>query len=260
MAEVNVISRAAWGARYAPSSTVASTSRVAFMVHHTVSVPKSHDDCPSLLRQIERQHHGQWGYSIGYNLLACPHGSVYEGCGIGRRGQHCPNWNTKAVGVALLGDGRQAVPAEAKAAFKGVYVWLSDLWGRYLEPLGHRDKRQTECPGSVLYQWAKSELITWPGPIPTPQPSPPTHFPGDAMTRHDFQIALDDKGRGYNDLPVPKPKLVSVVINGNNPQSSGWRRGFNEPEALSIGAATRVVVKAEEPGSGTIDVSAWVAD
>jgi N-acetylmuramoyl-L-alanine amidase len=41
---------------------------------------------------------------IGYNFVVGEDGLVYEGRGWGRVGAHAVNWNSRSIGIAVIGD------------------------------------------------------------------------------------------------------------------------------------------------------------
>lgn len=143
--------RSGWGARYRPDRHIPITSRTELFVHHTVVGPMDHSECDDYLRRIERQHHDQWNFSVGYNDLFCSHLVLYEGCGRDARGQHCPRHNTYGLGLAFMLDGRNPLPAGIGEAIRWYWDLSSNSAGRRLVLFGHRDKRATACPGNRLY-------------------------------------------------------------------------------------------------------------
>lgn len=169
-----MVPRREWGAKYSPDVSIALSKRTEMLVHHTViMVPNNdHSRCDDTIRAIELDHHKQWGFSVGYNLLECPHRVLYEGCGINKRGQHCPNHNTSAFGVAFLGDGRLQLPEGLVCDLHTIWDELSNLRGMrlYLNP--HRKFRATNCPGDILAERTYAGLPCMVAPAPQPQPDP----------------------------------------------------------------------------------------
>lgn len=119
------------------------------------------------------------------------------------------------------------------------------------KPLG------VEAPGTQAGQ-GEARLEVESRPLTTE----PIHYPEDAMKSHPLAIDIDANGNGYNDLPgVPAAKVTSVVVNGADPQTAGrYTRGFSGPEVLDAGGVARVVLKANEPGKGRIDLTVWAVD
>jgi hypothetical protein len=175
----DLILRHEWGAKYGVDRMLALSQKTEMHVHHTVIKCPGSGKCDDTLRLIESQHHNQWGYSLGYNILRC-HDGFFEGCGVLRRGQHCPNHNTSSFGVAYVGDGREPLPAyfgyDLGDDLKRVWDELSNRRGRRLYLYGHRDHRATLCPGDTLYHevhYGFPSVGQAPAPAPTPTPTPP---------------------------------------------------------------------------------------
>lgn len=133
--------------------------RTEFYVHHPAMEPVSHDKCDDQVRQIQRLHIAKDWDDIGYNDLVCSHGEHFEGRGSGFTGAHCPGHNRSAVGICVLVNGDNPVPQKALAKVRELYDIYSWSAGRLLLQRGHRDGKQTHCPGDWLYDWVRSGMI-----------------------------------------------------------------------------------------------------
>lgn len=117
-----------------------------------------HGDCPGLVRSMQDFHMDSNGWSdLGYSLVCCRHGHVYEGRGIGVRGAHAGTsdigGNDRWYGVqAMIGQG-DTITAELLAGLVDAiaYCRRGGAGGRIN---GHRDHHATDCPGDQLYAWA----------------------------------------------------------------------------------------------------------
>lgn len=167
-------SRAQWGHPQAGSpggNSVALATRDEFMAHYSTGQELGRDDCARWVLEIYRFHTGparDWA-DIGYNFLICKHGDVFEGRGWGKAGAHCPNHNTRAIGVCFLGNddpGVTDVTEAAKIAFRDLYDQAVAKCGP-LDKMGHRDGKSTACPGDELYAWITSGMpLTYtPAPV-----------------------------------------------------------------------------------------------
>jgi len=129
------------------------------IVHHTVR-PHLYPDATidtelEAVRAIERHHVEVNGWNaVGYSFLVAPSGTVFEGRGWSRRGAHCPGWNGKSIGLALIIDGTKDEPPPAMIdsarALLAYGVDAGHLFRDYTVH-GHRDHRDTECPGDLVY-------------------------------------------------------------------------------------------------------------
>ncbi|MFC4565589.1 peptidoglycan recognition family protein [Nocardiopsis mangrovi] len=167
-----------WPAEFYPVQTIT--------VHHTAMAVG--DDPAAAVRAVYQLHAVEqaWG-DIGYHLLIDPDGNVYEGRhsgeddipvfdgppdGTGARpvtAGHVAGFNSGNIGICLLGDFTEALPAQAAqdslvevlsvlCAYTGVHP-TDDV--DYVNPVNdqtitvqgisrHRDWLDTECPGNTF--------------------------------------------------------------------------------------------------------------
>lgn len=157
---MSFITRAQWGhprASVPAGSRVDLATRDEFMAHYSTGQELGREKCDAWVREIQRFHTGperEWD-DIGYNFLVCKHGDIFEGRGWLRSGAHCPNHNTRAIGVCFLGNddpGIADVTESAKIAFRDLFDQGVAKCGP-LRKMGHRDGKDTRCPGDELYDW-----------------------------------------------------------------------------------------------------------
>ena len=121
----------------------------AALVHHSASAPGAQGGWPAELARHARyhiRHHGWPG--LGYHYAVAPDGQCFKCNALSRIGYHCPGWNTRGVGIVLLGDFTAAGPAaEALAALAALLGELRRLPGLRLLK-AHRECRATACPGA----------------------------------------------------------------------------------------------------------------
>lgn len=145
---MQIVSRKGWGARAAEAGVNYTTwrSRTAFMVHHSGG-PASQTP-----RQIQ-----DWGMDgrrfsdVSYNFLIDQRGQVYAGRGWLAVGAHCKGWNTKALGVCVIGNNQMS--AAVKAALRELYAEATRRKGKALDAMVHSDGDSTGCPGAKLRGW-----------------------------------------------------------------------------------------------------------
>ncbi|KAF2891552.1 hypothetical protein ILUMI_14621, partial [Ignelater luminosus] len=94
-------------------------------------------------------------------------GNVYEGRGWGKTGAHAPDFNSKSIGICVIGTFTSKLPnAVALKAVKDLIscgVSQGKIKTGY-KLLGHRQAKATECPGNKFYE----EIKTWPNWTPNP--------------------------------------------------------------------------------------------
>jgi putative cell wall-binding protein len=177
-----IVTRAGWGADESISSGPSVASTVTHVVvHHTASTNSySAAEAPAQVRGFQRYHVLSNGWSdIGYNFLIDRYGVIYEG----RRGSidqavigaHAAGFNTRSIGVSLIGDFTSQAPTSAAlASLRRLLAWKMGAYG--IDPTdtvsitsggspkyaagtrvdlptisGHRDTGLTSCPGWKLY-------------------------------------------------------------------------------------------------------------
>ncbi|MGP3947164.1 peptidoglycan recognition protein family protein [Streptomyces sp. 7N604] len=127
-------------------------------MHYTGSfeLDYRHFECRLRVRSIQDKHMdtGEKYADIGYYLLVCKHGVVFEGRG--KNAQNAANGNPElnrshfAV-CALTGHkGYTDVPQAMITGLQDAIAYLR-RHGAGWEIAGHRDGYATECPGDLLY-------------------------------------------------------------------------------------------------------------
>ncbi|KAF3428666.1 hypothetical protein E2986_14107 [Frieseomelitta varia] len=188
----NIISRSQWGARR-PSSVrnLAEDPAPFVVIHHSDSDSCiTQAICQARVRSFQNHHMNNKNWAdIGYNFLVGEDGNVYEGRGWGKHGSHSKPYNSKSIGICIIGNFNRIffnnththiyIYFELKflrkfieifadhnpnaAAVKAVQdlieygVSLGKIQENYTL-LGHRQTTQTTCPGDSLYQL----IQTWP--------------------------------------------------------------------------------------------------
>lgn len=218
-------SRSSWGAR-APNAVPTDAGELkAGVVHHSVnSNGYSQASVPAMLRSIQAYHMDANGWNdIAYNFAVDRFGGIWEARagGIDRAiiGGHAYGFNTATTGVVVLGDYGSASPSTASVrAVEDVLAWklaqhhtptsgtvtyrssVDTHFGPAGTPVvldrivGHRNVRQTSCPGSALY----SRLGTIRANVRSKTPSAQRDAPA-AM------VHGDQNGDGRDDLLLYRP-------------------------------------------------------
>ncbi|WP_107080179.1 N-acetylmuramoyl-L-alanine amidase [Streptomyces sp. NBRC 109706] len=186
---MDLIPRARWGARAwrEPSGSIRYAGPRKGVKVHYLGTPYSsrpHAQCAAYVRQLQASHMDGNGWSdIGYSLLVCEHGSVFEGRGLQRRNSANGNTslNEQHYAVCAL-HGTNGTPGDA--LLRGLRDAIDHCRTRGpagSEIKGHRDGHPTACPGDALYAWVRADA-----PRPGGSPSPPTEQPkeGRPMDRY----------------------------------------------------------------------------
>nr|AXE15816.1 peptidoglycan recognition protein 1 [Archivesica packardana] len=175
--DVTIVTRVEWGAR--PSKTIKymGTPVGVVFIHHTLmSKCVTSDQCAEEMRTIQNFHMDTRGWDdIAYNYLIGEDGNAYEGRAWDRIGSHTLGWNDVAIAFSFMGDYSHKLPSDAAiCTLQAMIQWgvaLGKISPNY-ELYGHRDVRDTECPGDKLYEliqtWDHFKAST---PVkPTPMP------------------------------------------------------------------------------------------
>ncbi|MGW3286777.1 peptidoglycan recognition protein family protein [Streptomyces sp. NPDC001002] len=179
-----IVTRRGWGAdeKLREKKFVYTRKVKAAFVHHTdTGNGYKCSQAASVIRGIYRYHVKSMGWrDIGYNFLVDKCGTIYEGRagGVAKPvlGAHTLGFNTKSMGIAVLGSfGSAKPPAAAVNAIARLTAWKLGIWGgnpkgkTYLKSgggnlyrkgknvrlnviSGHRDGFATDCPGLQLYR------------------------------------------------------------------------------------------------------------
>uniref|UniRef100_UPI0013583BAA peptidoglycan recognition protein family protein n=1 Tax=Nocardiopsis sp. FR4 TaxID=2605985 RepID=UPI0013583BAA len=166
------VTKAQWGGRpFEPNGDAPITSNRGVKVHYLGSLYElvQHSHCAAKVRSVQNEHMDGRGYAdIGYSLMVCRHGYVFEGRGPNRQcaanGEGAGlNRNHYAV-LGMVGtepgfwndlvyrDYWNYNPTEAmKRGIRDAIAYLRYYGGAGSEILGHRDGYATACPGPALY-------------------------------------------------------------------------------------------------------------
>ncbi|KZC07181.1 Peptidoglycan recognition protein 3 [Dufourea novaeangliae] len=159
----NIISRAQWGAKSPkiPISNLATDPPPYVVIHHSATDSCTMQAiCQARARSFQNYHMNDKDWSdIGYNFLVGEDGNVYEGRGWGKHGAHSTPYNSRSIGICLIGNfvGHEPNAAAIKATQSLIAYGVSI--GKIQENytlLGHRQITSTSCPGDSLYRLIQS--------------------------------------------------------------------------------------------------------
>lgn len=225
----SIASRSAWGAR-APATAPSDAGELKLaVVHHSVTNNGyTRASVPAMLRSIQAYHMDANGWNdIAYNFAVDRFGQVWEARagGIDRAiiGGHAYGFNTESTGVVVLGDYGSAAPSGAAVdAVERVLAWKMALhqtpttgtvtyrsaanthFGPAGTPVrvqrisGHRDVRQTSCPGASLYSR-----------LPSIRQRVLALTPGAQAEAPPLAVGGDRNGDGRDDLLLYRPGAAS---------------------------------------------------
>ena len=124
------------------------------IVHHSASPAET------TVQQMNQWHKDRGftlsslGWYVGYHYVIESDGIVTQTRKDEEVGCHCVP-NTNKIGVCLTGNFGRAKPTEAQT--NALLKLLAQIQYKFAIPdeqiYGHRDFKQTECPGKHLYDW-----------------------------------------------------------------------------------------------------------
>jgi hypothetical protein len=119
------------------------------------------------VREISQWHREQGWLAIGYHFVIRRDGTIEKGRPVDVVGSHVKNWNSKSVGVCLVGgiddSGRYEAnftPAQMESLDHLLWELKTTLYP-YAEIKAHHDVSAKGCPSFNLSHWLKTgELVT----------------------------------------------------------------------------------------------------
>ena len=115
------------------------------LIHHTGAEEKD-------TAQVKRYHLSRGWRDIGYNFVIERDGKVVDGRSLDISGAHARGFNSKAIGVALIGNFENRLPtAQQLASLNVLLLRLVKLYNiPQDEVFGHNEKSRTLCPGKYF--------------------------------------------------------------------------------------------------------------
>ncbi|XP_036340903.1 peptidoglycan-recognition protein LB-like [Rhagoletis pomonella] len=160
-----LITRAEWAAR-APNKVVHFSGPAPYVIlHHSYQpgVCRTEDACKAAMRSMQNFHMDKQGWAdIGYSFAVGGDGNVYEGRGYEVVGAHAPNYNSRSIGLLLIGNFMEEQPPAPMQQVAQDFIKYSVEAGHLREDYilhGHRQVRNTLCPGDALYAAVKQCLV-----------------------------------------------------------------------------------------------------
>lgn len=134
----------------------------AIFVHCSATKP----DMDIGVETIRMWHKQQGWLDVGYHFIIKRDGTVEEGRPVNVVGSHVKDWNSKSVGVCLVGGINAKGQFEANftpAQMNSLRNKLEELMSKYpnAELMAHHSVAAKACPSfDVKRWWTKNELVT----------------------------------------------------------------------------------------------------
>nr|XP_034178569.1 peptidoglycan recognition protein 3-like [Osmia lignaria] len=168
-----IVSREEWGARAPAFREEMKVSPTPYVVIHHGGIPcycHTQNECSEIVRYYQNLHmDGRVWFDIGYSFLIGEDGNVYEGRGWNSSGAHAPGYNNQSIGICIIGDFSDSLPNAAALKALNALIEYGVTLGKINENyqvIGHRQVRNTECPGEELYKYVQTHPRWTSTPIP----------------------------------------------------------------------------------------------
>ncbi|KAJ6636565.1 Peptidoglycan-recognition protein LB, partial [Pseudolycoriella hygida] len=160
---LKIVTRSEWGGKPPKLVEHLNGSAPYVIIHHSFIPPQCNntDECKRAMQSMQNFHQNDRGWNdIGYNFAIGGDGQIYEGRGFNVVGAHAPVYNFKSVGICFIGDWREHLPPAHMIENAHRLIAFGASTGKIQQNytlLGHRQVRNTECPGDRLFK----EISTW---------------------------------------------------------------------------------------------------
>lgn len=156
------VTRSQWNAREAKNNTILSTPVPYVVIHHSFipSACYTYSECCRAMKSMQDFHVDDRGWwDVGYNFAVGSDGSAYEGRGWQSMGAHALHFNTVSIGICIIGDWQVTLPPQKQLQTVKELIQVGVEKG-YIQAnyklVGHRQVRDTECPGGALHEEIKN--------------------------------------------------------------------------------------------------------
>lgn len=168
-----IVSRKEWKARKRLEFEIMPVTPAPYVVIHHGGIRnycQDQETCSAIVRSYQNLHLDDRGWwDIGYNFLIGEDGNVYEGRGWDYTGAHSPGYNTQSIGICIIGHFSDFLPNAAALKTLNELIACGVSLGKIRDNynvIGHRQARNTECPGETFYKY----VVTLPGWTANPIP------------------------------------------------------------------------------------------
>ena len=146
-----------WSNQVYPNDALFSKNQVSKIIIHHTWLPRADSVGDSVVASIQKYHKFSRGWlDIGYHYVIDSSGVLYKGRYEKHNGSHCRGYNSKSLGICLIGDYSDGYDVVSDSAWDSLVYLLNDLMGRYglgrSAVFGHRDFSKKLCPGYNLYK------------------------------------------------------------------------------------------------------------
>ncbi|KAK9876301.1 hypothetical protein WA026_012599 [Henosepilachna vigintioctopunctata] len=174
ISDLLIVSRDDWNAK-PPTLVEPMANPVPYVIIHHSYQPgacNTQEDCIRAMQSMQQYHQVERGWNdIGYSFAVGGDNRAYVGRGWSAVGAHAPKYNTRSIGICVIGDWREDLPPSSQLQTVKDLIQYGVEHGKIAKDyilFGHRQVRETECPGDALF----NEIQKWPHWEPNPSISP----------------------------------------------------------------------------------------
>ncbi|KAI4481861.1 hypothetical protein M0804_009382 [Polistes exclamans] len=168
-----IITREEWKARKPLNEEQLERTPTPYVVIHHGGIRHycyDRESCSKIVRSYQDLHIDVRGwFDIGYNFVIGEDGNIYEGRGWNKVGAHAPGYNFQSIGICVIGDFSDFLPNAAALRALNSLISCGVSLGKIkldYNVIGHRQARDTICPGDTFYKYVMA-LPHWTShPIP----------------------------------------------------------------------------------------------
>ncbi|XP_046831405.1 peptidoglycan recognition protein 3-like [Vespa crabro] len=213
-----IVTREEWKARKPLGEQQIERTPTPYVVIHHGGIRQycyDQETCSKIVRSYQRLHIDDHGwFDLGYNFVIGEDGNIYEGRGWNKVGAHAPGYNFQSIGICIIGDFMDFLPnALALRALNSLIscgVFLGKIHHDY-NVIGHRQARNTLCPGDTFYKYVMTFPHWTSQPIPEKVQTTTTDAPSKAAKESYYYLSMC-KGHGHECMCSTTEKTIKVII------------------------------------------------
>ncbi len=158
-----IIPRSSWNPKW-DDGEIAVGKADDVSIHHSVTFQLPATSTTAMeaaqMRSLEDIGHTRFARSqfprsgISYNVVVFPSGRAWQGVSFGRRGTHTDGRNSTVRSICFAGnyDIHEPTKQQLATARAIIAAGRGETWAKAAKVFGHRDIKQTACPGRNVYK------------------------------------------------------------------------------------------------------------
>ena len=126
------------------------------VIHHSATPPGRDVS----VKEIDTWHKARGFDEIGYHDVIMLDGRIREGRSREKAGAHAQGYNTRSIGICIVGDGRHGFTVGQYQALRALLRHYRRMYPA-IDITGHRDLKgaKTECPGFDVRAWLQANNL-----------------------------------------------------------------------------------------------------